>query len=449
MEHNHTFSPRDLLLAYKWSSLLFTTYSISLSFLEAVILPAVSRSFHSFTVLADLEGYRSSLADTGAIGVGRNYDVVPIRVKEGVFHSKIAVLEAEDHTVRATVGSGNLTFGGWGYNTEVLDVLVPGTDSNCFADMAGFFQAISDSAVSGGRLDAERVPDLGRFIETCVRASRTPGASNSRLLHTMAEPLDTQLRRMADDLGGATSLTVVSPFFSAHHGVKQLATALSCETISVAVPPVAPSIFDFASCREAGLSVSPVACDLFSDTRSLHAKLFDIECRHGRIVVAGSANATTAAMSGRNVEAVVARIVDNASSLGWRASGTHEGYATNEPPPEEAAPGLCLVAHFDGQRIVGRVFGLADPEGEWLGLLSSGTRREAAELVMVDKAGNFCFSPPKAMDPIALPTSAQAILERDVIEARGWLVLQELLHAVQEKGPIARSVSRMLISARI
>jgi hypothetical protein len=45
----------------------------------------------------------------------------------------------------------------------------------------------------------------------------------------------------------------------------QLATALSCETISVAVPPVAPAIFDFSRCRQAGFSVSPVACDLFSD----------------------------------------------------------------------------------------------------------------------------------------------------------------------------------------
>jgi hypothetical protein len=53
------------LLANKWSSLLFTTYSLSLSFLEAVVISAVARSFRSFTVLADLEGYRSSLADAG------------------------------------------------------------------------------------------------------------------------------------------------------------------------------------------------------------------------------------------------------------------------------------------------------------------------------------------------------------------------------------------------
>jgi hypothetical protein len=172
-----TLSPRDLLLANKWSSLLFTTYSLSLSFLEAVAVSAVARSFRSFTVLADLEGYRSSLADAGAIGIGRNYDVVPIKVLPGgVFHPKIAIMADEDATVRATVGSGNLTFGGWGYNTEVVDVLVPGADSNCFADLAGFFEALAEAAAAG-RLDAERLPDTGRFVETCRRASRTPGAA--------------------------------------------------------------------------------------------------------------------------------------------------------------------------------------------------------------------------------------------------------------------------------
>ena len=361
LEHR-TFSPRDLLLANKWSSLLFTTYSLSLSFLEAVAISAVARTFRSFTVLTDLEGYRSSLADAGAIGVGRNYDLVPVRVERGVFHPKIGIMADEESTVRAIVGSGNLTFGGWGYNTEVLDVLIPGIDSNCFADLAGFLEAVAEAAVPGGRLSIERLPDLGRFVETCRRASRAPGAGNSRVLHTVSEPLDVQLGRVTSELGGATSLTVVSPFFSGHLGVMQLATALSCETISVAVPPVAPAIFDFSRCRQAGFSVSPVACDLFSDTRSLHAKLFDIECRRGRLIVVGSANATTAAVSGRNVEAVVTRIVDGASSLGWRPSGTHEGQATDERPPEESS-GPCVVAHFDGQDIFRQSVRPAEPEG--------------------------------------------------------------------------------------
>lgn len=230
MEHQ-TFSPRDLLTANKWSSLFFSTYSLSLSFLEAVALSAVAKSYRNFIVMADLEGYRSSLADAGAIGVGRSYDLVPVKVKNGVFHPKIAVLIDDQGTVRATVGSGNLSFGGWGYNTEVLDVLVPGPDSNCFSDLANFLQALVNNHGSSGKIEAERIPNLDHFIDTCRRASLTPGAGSARLLHTISEPLDVQLGRISADLGGAISLTVVSPFFSKHTAVVELATALSCERV--------------------------------------------------------------------------------------------------------------------------------------------------------------------------------------------------------------------------
>ena len=75
-----SFGPRDLLLAQRWSSLLLTTYSLSLSFVESALVSAVARSYRGLTVLTDIEGYRTSLADAGAVCAGRNYDIVPIEV---------------------------------------------------------------------------------------------------------------------------------------------------------------------------------------------------------------------------------------------------------------------------------------------------------------------------------------------------------------------------------
>ncbi len=40
------------------------------------------------------------------------------------------------------MGSGNLTFGGWGYNNEVLEMLRPGRDSTCFADLAAMLESM-------------------------------------------------------------------------------------------------------------------------------------------------------------------------------------------------------------------------------------------------------------------------------------------------------------------
>ena len=285
--------------------------------------------------------------------------------------------------------------------------------------------------------------DLSLFVEVCRRASRVAGPANSRVLHTMSEPLDAQLANMAADAGGALSLSVLSPFFSSYHGVKQLATKLSCEKVSVVVPPRAPEIFDFTASVKAGFKVSPVASELFVDTRSLHAKLFEIQCRRGSLVVTGSANATTAALSGRNVEAAVVRKYDQPYAFGWRASGTHSGNATGESPPEELrAP--CIVVYLNGRHLIGRVVGPNDVEGDWQGLLSSGARRDSIGCVTVDEQGRFRTPVPTSADPIARSSSVQLILERSQAELRGWVILEEILRAVREKGPIARSFGRVL-----
>jgi hypothetical protein len=156
---------------------------------------------------------------------------------------------------------------------------------------------------------------------------------------------------MASELGGALSLTVVSPFFSGHHGVARLALELKCG--AVAVPLNAPSFFDFAAARSAGLDASPVICDEFSDTRSLHAKVFDIECRKGRLLISGSANATIPALAGDNVEAVVARVVGRARVMGWRATAPRAPTEANGESGHDGVSPPCLAAHFNGRRIQG------------------------------------------------------------------------------------------------
>lgn len=435
------FTPRDLLSASAWSSILFTTYSLSLSFVEAVPLAAVSRSVRNFTILADLAGYMSSLSDVGAIGVGRDYDLVPIKVSGGVFHPKISLFADEDGNVRATVGSGNLSFGGWGYNNEVLELLRPGRDSRCFSDIAAMFESISDGAMQGGRLECLRPAGLGRFIELATRAASIPGAGRSRMLHTMGGSLVTQIKDMADELGGAQRFTAVSPFFSGHLGIKALAEGLGCDDVSIAVPPLAPSIFDFSSASDAGMRCKPVTSSHFNDSRSLHSKLYDIECERGRLVVTGSANATTAALLGRNVEAVIIRPCDLSVSFGWEATTRGGGTATHEREPRESS-GAGLIVDYNGGVIVGRVLGVA-AEGGWEAVISSGTTRGPAGTVRVGADGRFKFEPPPSLEPIALGTSVQVVLIREDQEVRGWLVLCDLIRDISRRGPIARVMARM------
>ncbi|MDQ0318980.1 hypothetical protein QO002_001118 [Pararhizobium capsulatum DSM 1112] len=416
---------------------------MSLSFLEAIPLAAVNKSYRNFTVVTDVAGYRSSLADVGAVGIGRDYDLVAVKCATGVFHPKIGLFADKDGEVRATVGSGNLTFGGWGYNNEVLEVLRPGRDSSCFSGLADLIEAIQRAARPNGFLECLRTPDLHSYASLARKASLVAGAGTGRLLHTMAGPLTLQIAALVEELGGAEDMTVVSPFFSAHNGVAALAEAIGCQNVSVAVPPRAPSVFDFTAASAVGLNARPVSCDEFNDGRSLHSKVFDIGCRRGRLIVSGSANATIQALGTANVEAVVARIHDRAPLFGWTLASAQRCETTGEEAPHEEER-ASLSVDYDSGAIRGRVMGSGSHSGTWTVALAWGARREAAPDVLVDEDGYFAFRPPPAFDPARVASSVQVILSRETAEIRGWLILRGFIDAMNRRGPIARSIRRMI-----
>src|SRR6267154_3887242 len=99
--------PIDLVSAHPWRRAVFTTYALSLSFFEAVILDALVRGGgREALILADVEGVRASLSEQGAQRVGKDYEVEPVAVSSGVFHPKISVLSGKDEC-HVLVGSGN------------------------------------------------------------------------------------------------------------------------------------------------------------------------------------------------------------------------------------------------------------------------------------------------------------------------------------------------------
>jgi hypothetical protein len=94
------------------------------------------------------------------------------------------------------------------------------------------------------------------------------------------------------------------------------------------------------------------------EQRRLHAKVFEILCRRGRVVISGSANASGAALGdGRNIEACVARI-QRSRMVGW-------SFTPADPPPlvapveteelAEDAPTGILRAVFDEDTLSGEV----------------------------------------------------------------------------------------------
>jgi len=143
VERTKPVSPVELLASRRWEAVLFTTYAFSISFFESVVLRELQISgCKDIWVLTDVEGYAASLLEERATKVGRDYRLIPVLAPGGVFHPKCTYLASSEGDI-LLVGSGNLTFGGYGRNVEVLDVLVPHLQPQAFIDFAHFLEALA------------------------------------------------------------------------------------------------------------------------------------------------------------------------------------------------------------------------------------------------------------------------------------------------------------------
>ncbi len=92
--------------------------------------------------------------------------------------------------------------------------------------------------------------------------------------------------------------------------------------------------------------------------RRLHAKVFELACKRGRIILSGSANATSAALgAGRNVEACIARI-HRQKIVGWHFSAVEPpapNQLTDEPEAKGEEDAGVLRAVLEVDQIVGQV----------------------------------------------------------------------------------------------
>lgn len=437
-------SPYDVICAGRWHSALLTTFSLSLSFFEAVPLHALRKAgARDIGILADIVGYQSSLAEAGVSDVGRTYDVVPLKVASGCFHPKIMILDGPDGP-RATVGSGNLTFGGWGHNVETMDLLVPGLAPAAFEDLADLLEWIKLSVEDGTVTSSSRPSIIDAMIHTCRKAGRVSGDRRTRLLHTFEGPIVNQLASQADALGGATEVTVVSPYFGGAEAVYALAKALGCSQVRVAVTGRAPEFFNFEAAKSLGLCVDPIRSDAISSTSLLHAKIIEIMCRNGRLLLSGSINATKPALvTSANVEASVLRIIDDRLTFGWSPTDARDP-ADGEGGEADPPGGPCLSARFDGGSIRGQLFGQRSPAGTWAARIAAGAFHASLPPVVVTEDGLFEMKPGSTQPFNGLVRSTQLVLSRDASEVRGWVVFDQILGAVRERGPVAEAMIRML-----
>jgi len=380
--------------AAPWSKVVFTTYALSLTFFETVVMDALIRARARDTfILSDVEGVRSSLGEKGVRGAGRDYQLEPIAVDGGVFHPKISAFLGEDDAF-LSVGSGNLTFGGWAGNLEMVEHLHPSFAASAFGDVANLFEQLAQHP----RVRHQAADRCAMLAEDLVRASsgRTD-RGDLRVLHGLTEGIGTQLADWAAEFGGATRLVVASPYFDDGSGLEAFGRQLGVDEIhvhhhhsaAIGTAPTWP--------RRSGLPVRAVSLDCMADDRRpLHAKAYEIVCRKGSLVVSGSANASARALGDNgNVEAAVLRLRPKASALwGWQPADAPEAVDTIAEDAESDEPSVgVLRAQLDGATLRGwvltpRMSGSAVVEQ----LTSLGP--EVLGRVTIDESGTFHLEAP-------------------------------------------------------
>jgi len=355
--------PLQLVSSHPWQRAAFTTYALSLSFFEAVILEALLRGGANTqaVILADVLGVRESLSEQGAHRVGRDYEVEPVAVTGGVFHPKIGVLASADEC-HLLVGSGNLTFNGWGGNCEQLEHLHPAFAPDAIADSADFFELLSVTdriRFGAGEHCAATAAVLRRAVQ-----GRT-GDGTIRLLHSLDRSIAEQVAQVAADMGGAQRLVVAAPFWDSGAALDNLCRALGLQEVLVHAHSkgCVEGTVGANWPRNTAVPVRAVrvaAMDGPAEAkRPLHAKAFEILCRRGRVLVSGSANGTRAALgSNANVEACVMR-VQRERSVGWTVAQAEapdpQGTADGAGDESELVRAGVLRAVLESDDVVGQV----------------------------------------------------------------------------------------------
>jgi hypothetical protein len=440
--------PAEILASRRWDAALFTTYAFSISFFESVVFQALTKRTpcHDICVLIDADGYVSSLMERGASRVGRDYTLIPVLVP-GVFHPKCTYLSGPDGDL-LLVGSGNLTFGGYGRNVEVLEVLQPETHPQAFLDFADFLESL----VSRPRLEIPNPDCVGNFVQSARSAVRADidltNTGTIRLLHSANEPIVDQLAAYCGPHGGVENVTVLSPFHDANgSAMAELANATQCRELRIALPPNPgqTSTFPFHLAHDLNLRVTAVRPKLQKATRrTLHAKWIEVATLNGTVTLTGSVNATYPALcTTRNIEVGIIRH-SNLPPDRWEPASIPVTFEIEpEPPVDSARPALVYTRLTAGGKITGHVMSQSEMNGEWRLRFEKTGHIYLDTSVQVDRKGQFTGACENTNQILSAGT-IRVVLTRDENRAIGWLEMDELVRMSLEQRSLFGALSRFL-----
>ena len=256
--------------------------------------------FMDATQWADLLG-----RDVPARLLNRRYLVIPVKRAGGVFHPKLGLLLA-DTGGRVLCGSNNLTRCGCSSNLEILNAqdvdpeIQPGGGDSLAGEAFAFFQRAAENAVGEpGRIVRGWLGEYAEVFHKSGGSADTGGGRTVRLVHSYT---GSPWEQMVSAMDGCRPdrFLVISPFFDpAGELFRRIHRRYpACRIEVVAQQETSNPPTEIMRGMRHFLDLS----ELRSTRRRLHAKLLAWEGPGGAGCLVGSANFTTAALDGRNVE---------------------------------------------------------------------------------------------------------------------------------------------------
>ncbi|MAT38664.1 MAG: hypothetical protein CL946_03570 [Ectothiorhodospiraceae bacterium] len=199
------------------SNVVILTHNIDFVFVQSLLL----RSFKNagapkLTIFADAQCASEAFTRQSQYlsSLGRRYRVVPVPSKLGFrFHPKACLLSG-DKSAHLYVGSGNLTFGGWGENAEVWAHYRSGEELAAFRNFHDYLNGIVDQ-LSLSQTIAQEVEDA---FDVRKHSWNPEGAGNidqDQLLFWRNGSGPALVDSIIQQLGGSggDSCTICSPYY--------------------------------------------------------------------------------------------------------------------------------------------------------------------------------------------------------------------------------------------
>jgi len=310
---------------------LFLTYSFDPLFFERIPLTDLDKGgSRRILVVADGSHVREAMQHClgQLVHLGRRY-VLAETVLPNTFHPKL-IVRLSSKGGRIWLGSGNLTYGGWGGNSEVASAWSVGPNE---PDRGAWLRQLLDSAAAATRsasfsAELEKAYDLARWLGDIPEES----TATPLLFATPDRPLGPQLaerwrgRRFEEVRLCTGSTDSDGAFLSWAHRTFGVKRAIIC---------LNPAFASFESNRLAKLPVEVRIIKSKDDSR-MHAKFYWFAGGDGDAALMGSANCSAAAwIAGHgfgNFEAVVP--YDAPSEADFR--GILSVFEGERLPPEDA-----------------------------------------------------------------------------------------------------------------